>query len=91
MQQNQFQLYQNLPYSGDVSVYNFWKSHSIDLPDLYNIAKNYFGLYPSSACIERAFSMARDVLDDKFCAITPENAEKRIFLYINNDFIGENH
>ena len=51
------------------------------------ISKKYFGLYPSSSCIERAFSMAKFVLDDKFAALNPDNAEKRIFLYINNDFI----
>ena len=70
-----------------VCIYEYWIVHSHDLPELFLISKKYFGLYPSSSCIERAFSMAKFVLDDKFAALNPDNAEKRIFLYINNDFI----
>ena len=87
MDQNQYQLFRNLPYPGNIDLINFWKSHSVDLPDLYNIAKQYFGLYPSSSCIERTFSMAKNVLAEKYGAISPKMAEKRIFLYVNNDFM----
>ena len=87
VEQNQYQLFKSIPYSGTVDIYEYWIVHSHDLPELFLISKKYFGLYPSSSCIERAFSMAKFVLDDKFAALNPDNAEKRIFLYINNDFI----
>lgn len=87
IEQNQYQLFKSIPYSGTVDVYEYWIAHSHDLPELFQISKKYFGLYPSSSCIERAFSMAKFVLDDRFAALNPDNAEKRIFLYINNDFI----
>ena len=69
-----------------MKVDEFWNQNSSCLPNLSKIAKKYIGLYPSSSCIERAFSMAKNVLDDRFGAIDQENAEKKIFLYINNNF-----
>lgn len=85
--ENQYESFMKLPYSGDVDVYEFWESHKHDMPDLYKIAKKFYGLYPSSSIIERGFSMAKNVLEDKYGAINADNAEKRIFLYINNDFL----
>lgn len=87
--ENQYQSYLKMPYSGTVDVYEYWITHKYDLPDLFTIAKSFFGLYPSSSCIERGFSMAKNVLEDKFGAISPENAEKRIFIYVNSDFISK--
>ena len=51
---NEFEAFKQSSYFGEIPIDEFWKSHSIDLPNLYKIAKRYFGLYPSSSCIERA-------------------------------------
>ena len=56
-QMNQYLIFKNLPYSNTVNVFDFWTAHSHDLPDFYNIVKSCFGLYPSSTCMERGFSM----------------------------------
>ena len=85
-EQNQFEKYHSLPYTGFVDVIEFWKVHAVDLPELSVIAKKYIGLYPSSTSIERTFSMAKNVLEDKYGAISAKKAEKRIFAYVNADF-----
>ena len=86
---NQYQLYRMLPYQGDCNPVAFWESHKHDLPDLYKIVCEYIGLYPSSGCIERTFSMAKNVLQDSYAALTKEHAEERILLYVNSDFVKE--
>lgn len=84
--ENQYVQYKKLPYPGNVDVVDFWEQHKLIFPNLYKLARKYIGLYPSSACIERTFSMAKSILSDKYGGITPKNAEKRIFLYVNEDF-----
>ena len=89
VQKNQLEIYSDMVYPGDIDPTIYWKSHSVDLPDLYAIAKRYIGLYPSSACLERSFSMAKTVLQDKYGAISSKRAEERIFLYVNSDSVEE--
>ena len=87
VEENEYDLYRKLPYPGTVDIIEFWNSHSIDLPNVFNLAKKYFGLYPSSTCIERTFSMAKEIMANKFGALSPKKVQQKIFLYVNEDFI----
>ena len=50
------------------------------LPNVFNLAKKYFGLYLSSTCIERTFSMAKEIMANKFGALSPKKVQQKIFL-----------
>ena len=56
-----------LTYS--ISVYSFWNGSKSHLPNLYKIQESHLIIPAISAGIERAFSTARLILNDKLTDI----------------------
>ena len=71
-----------LTYS--ISVYSFWNGSNSHLPNLYNIQESHLIIPETSAVIERAFSTAKLILNDR---LTDIMFEQMFVAKLNGNFM----
>lgn len=79
----------NLPYSPEFNVLQWWKNNQQQFPLLYKIACKLLAVPASSAASERAFSVAKNLINNKRCKIatTDDSVNKIMFLHSNIDIL----
>lgn len=61
----------------------WWKDHQFVLPNLTKISKQYLSAPASSVYSERSFSEMGNIYEEKRSRLTPQNAEKLLFIHHN--------
>lgn len=62
---------------------DWWKEHEFRFPDLAKNARRYLSAPASSVYSERSFSEIGNVYEEKRSRLTPQNAEKLLFIHHN--------
>jgi hypothetical protein len=65
------------------NVVNFWDLSKLHLPFWYKFATRCFLLQPSSACVERAFSMLKNIYNKSSVKMYESTAETTLMLQYN--------
>jgi hAT family C-terminal dimerisation region len=66
-----------------VVVIAYWKEKEKDLPLLAKVARKYYGIPVTSACSERLFSAAGNVITSSRTLLNTERAEQLIYIHEN--------
>lgn len=66
-----------------LDVIHFWKTHKQEFPILFELVKVIFAISPTSADVERHFSIAGDLLRAKRASLNPSRAEKILLVHAN--------
>ena len=70
----------------------WWKQHQNDFPRLASfpkVARKLLSVQPTSAPSERVFSIAGTIFQKNRMRLKPENADKILFLNLNDSFLSE--
>jgi hAT family C-terminal dimerisation region len=67
----------------DIDILAYWKEKEKDLPLLAKVARKYYGIPVTSACSERLFSAAGNVITSSRTLLNTERAEQLIYIHEN--------
>ena len=62
----------------------WWKKYEQQFPQLAAVARQVLSVQPTSAPSERVFSASGTVFSKKRMNLTPDNADKLIFMHLND-------
>lgn len=84
---HQFDAYLAEPQLGhNLDALKWWKDHETKFPLVAQLAKKYMCIPASSACSERVFSTAGNLITAKRSCLLPENVSMLVFLYQNKTY-----
>ena len=66
-------------------LWKFWQASMIQLPNWYKAAKEVALIMPSSAFVERCFSIYESLFDEDQQAALHDRREASVMLRVNND------
>lgn len=67
-------------------VIQFWRQNKINLPNLFELARNILGLSLTSSFCEHAFSLSGALLNKRRSKLNPVRAQKQLFVSANYEF-----
>ena len=71
----------------DVQVFDCWKIHQKNVPNLFKVFKKYIHIPATSVPSERMFSLAGNVITEKRSRLIPRNVNLLTFLHHNFNYI----
>lgn len=71
--------------AGDIDIADWWRRMSRELPNFASLAFNLMLTQPSSACVERCFSLLRTMLSDKQESMLEDGVEVSVMLRFNEN------
>jgi len=84
---NEIRTFQNvqIPYSADFNVLNWWANNKQQFPQLFKVACKILAVPARSAASERAFSVAKNLINNKRCKIaTNDDLVNKIMVLHSN-------
>ena len=64
----------------------WWQSRKLAYPLMSKLVQKRFSMVATSVPLERLFSSAGNVINNRRSSLLPENADKHTFLFENSDY-----